>query len=351
MATIDLYAVLELPITATDDDVRKAYRRLAVRWHPDKNPEDLINAERRFKEVAEAYEVLRDPLKRRRYDHLRAGPARPRRTTSWFGNTDGFGDDLWKDEGWGGSGPGWAFRNPFDVFKEFFGERDPWTDMTPRARRQGSAPRARSATGSSFWSVSSEPFFSRPFASPFFASSRRNGGSLLDLLDQQASAPVAPAPRRQPESSTRVEIKIHGFSDNESSSSEDEEEEEEEEREVVVEEVVADEAEEGEEVEVEAEVEAEELEEDAALKEAIRLSLEQENERKLNEQVAAEQTEEDLEEAIRRSLADLEQHRAPTSSDWMDVEEGQDYDEQPQQRGRGIGPQDSARHRLQPALH
>jgi curved DNA-binding protein CbpA len=51
MATIDLYAVLELPITATDDDVRKAYRRLAVRWHPDKNPEDLINAERRFKEV------------------------------------------------------------------------------------------------------------------------------------------------------------------------------------------------------------------------------------------------------------------------------------------------------------
>jgi preprotein translocase subunit Sec63 len=51
MATIDLYAVLELPVTATDDDVRKAYRRLAVRWHPDKNPEDLLNAERRFKEV------------------------------------------------------------------------------------------------------------------------------------------------------------------------------------------------------------------------------------------------------------------------------------------------------------
>jgi hypothetical protein len=253
---------------------------------------------------------------------------------------------LWTDEGWGGSGPGWAFRNPFDVFKEFFGERDPWTDMTPRARRQGSAPRARSATGPSFWSMSSEPFFSRPFASPFFASSRTNGGSLFDLLDQQASAPVAPAPRRQPESSTRVEIKIHGFSDNESSSSE-EEEEEEEEREVVVEEVVADEAEEGE----EAEVEAEELEEDVALREAIRLSLEQENERKRNEQMAAEQTEEDLEEAIRRSLADLEQHRAPTSGDWMEVEEGQDYDEQPQQRGRGIGPQDSARHRLQPALH
>jgi hypothetical protein len=51
MATIDLYAVLELPVTATEDDVRKAYRRLAVRWHPDKNPEDLLNAERRFKEV------------------------------------------------------------------------------------------------------------------------------------------------------------------------------------------------------------------------------------------------------------------------------------------------------------
>jgi curved DNA-binding protein CbpA len=311
MATIDFYAVLELPVTATDEDVRRAYRRLAVRWHPDKNPEDLITAERRFKEVAEAYEVLRDPMKRRQYDRVRAGHARPRRTTSWFGSTDGFGDDLWHDDGWGGSGPGWAFRNPFDVFKEFFGDRDPWADMTPRTRRQGS----------SFWSVSSEPFFSsRPFSSPFFNSSRRNG-SLFDLLDQRGDTAPAPPPM-QPERTTRVEIKIHGFSDSEDSSSDDDEE-----GEVVVEQVVDDE-----------DADGEAVEEDAALKEAIRLSLEQENERKRNEQRAAEETEEDLEEAIRRSLADLEQQgqqrRAPTSGDWMDVEEELDDDDKQRQRYR-----------------
>jgi curved DNA-binding protein CbpA len=294
-------------------------------------------------QVAEAYEVLRDPTKRRQYDRVRTGRARPRRATSWFGNTDGFGDDLWSDDGWGGSGPGWAFRNPFDVFKEFFGERDPWADMTPRSRRGD----ARSGTGSSFWSMSSEPSFSRPFSSPFFTASR-SSGSLFDLLDQRRAATPTPMPV-QPERTTRVEIKIHGFSDSEDSSSSDDDDE----GEVVVEQVVIDDDDEAQN-EIEEEVE---LEEDVALKEAIRLSLEQENERKRNQQRVAEQTEEDVEEAIRRSLADLEQQQqirqrqaAPTGGDWMDVEEREYEPLRTQTRERGIPSQVRDRHHT-PVLH
>ena len=65
----DYYKILELERTATSKDVKSAYRRLALRWHPDKQaPEDRSAAEEKFREVAEAYEVLSDGDKRARYD-------------------------------------------------------------------------------------------------------------------------------------------------------------------------------------------------------------------------------------------------------------------------------------------
>ena len=63
----DYYKVLDVPKTATEADIKKAYRRLAMKYHPDRNPGDA-EGEERFKEAKEAYEVLTDPQKRAAYD-------------------------------------------------------------------------------------------------------------------------------------------------------------------------------------------------------------------------------------------------------------------------------------------
>lgn len=65
----DYYEVLEVAKTATQDEIKKAYRKKAIQYHPDKNPGDK-EAEEKFKEAAEAYEVLSDPQKRQRYDQF-----------------------------------------------------------------------------------------------------------------------------------------------------------------------------------------------------------------------------------------------------------------------------------------
>ncbi len=69
MAKRDYYEILGLSRTATEVEIKRAYRRLAMQYHPDRNPDDPA-AEQRFKEINEAYEVLRDPQKRAAYDQF-----------------------------------------------------------------------------------------------------------------------------------------------------------------------------------------------------------------------------------------------------------------------------------------
>jgi DnaJ-class molecular chaperone len=85
----DYYRILQVDPEADQTALKKAYRQLAVIWHPDRNPNSSV-AEERFKAIAEAYAVLSDPLKRQRYDHLG-----PENFASEYGTADIFqGFDL-----------------------------------------------------------------------------------------------------------------------------------------------------------------------------------------------------------------------------------------------------------------
>ena len=93
----DYYEVLGVPKNASEDDIKKAYRRLAKECHPDLHPNDK-NAEARFKELNEANEVLSDPEKRARYDQFGMdGPQNP------FGGGGGFDFSGFGDMGGMGS--------------------------------------------------------------------------------------------------------------------------------------------------------------------------------------------------------------------------------------------------------
>lgn len=101
MADQDLYKTLGISRDASQAEIKKAYRKLAMQYHPDRNPDDK-EAEDKFKQVGEAYSVLSDPEKRRRYDQFGSAGMRGG-GTGGFGSTGGMGFD------------------PFDIFREVFG--------------------------------------------------------------------------------------------------------------------------------------------------------------------------------------------------------------------------------------
>ncbi|VDN16481.1 unnamed protein product [Dibothriocephalus latus] len=109
----DYYTLLEVDRNADGEVIKKAYRRLALRWHPDKNPNNKEEAEHRFKLLGEAYEVLSDPRKRELYDLygkegiVNGGPAR--RGSARYSTADPFFTPF-------------VFHDPMDIFREVFGD-------------------------------------------------------------------------------------------------------------------------------------------------------------------------------------------------------------------------------------
>jgi molecular chaperone DnaJ len=92
MSKRDFYTVLDVPRNASEADIKKAYRRLAMKLHPDRNPDDK-EAEEKFKEAKEAYEVLTDERKRAAYDQFgHEGLQRGQGGQGGFGGGDAFGD-------------------------------------------------------------------------------------------------------------------------------------------------------------------------------------------------------------------------------------------------------------------
>ncbi|KAL3615107.1 hypothetical protein CASFOL_040768 [Castilleja foliolosa] len=124
---VDYYSILKVDKNANDDELKKAYRKLAMKWHPDKNPNNKIEAEAKFKQISEAYEVLSDPQKKAIYDQ--------------YGEEGLKGQVPPPDAAGGPNGPTFfqtgggpnVFqfnpRNANDIFAEFFGSSSPFGGM------------------------------------------------------------------------------------------------------------------------------------------------------------------------------------------------------------------------------
>ena len=113
MAKRDYYEILEVSRDETAEGIKKSYRRLAVKYHPDKNPGDK-QAEEKFKELGEAYEALSDPQKKAAYDQYGHDAFDPRQRARTGGTGGGFHDpfDIFR-EVFGGAGGGSIFENLF----------------------------------------------------------------------------------------------------------------------------------------------------------------------------------------------------------------------------------------------
>ena len=117
MAKRDYYEVLGVPRGATVEEIKKAYRKLAMQWHPDRNPDNKTEAEVKFKEATEAYEVLHDPQQRARYDqfgHSTSG-------TGAAGGGGGFGG--------GGFDAGFDLADALRAFMRDFGGEGAFEDL------------------------------------------------------------------------------------------------------------------------------------------------------------------------------------------------------------------------------
>lgn len=131
MASKDYYSILGVTKSASDIDIKKAYRKLALQYHPDRNKGNKASEEK-FKEVTKAYEVLSDSQKRQTYDQF--GEAAFEQGNSYGGAAGGnpfaggqggqYGPFTYSSNG--GNFDFGGFSDPFDIFEQFFGGGNPF---------------------------------------------------------------------------------------------------------------------------------------------------------------------------------------------------------------------------------
>lgn len=118
----DFYKILGVSETADAETIKREYRKLAVKFHPDKNPKDRKHAEDRFKEISEAYYVLSDAKRRAEYDQMRRFGASGGGHPGAYAGAHGFDfEDLLRQFNAQGSRPGGRYSAFGDVFEDLFG--------------------------------------------------------------------------------------------------------------------------------------------------------------------------------------------------------------------------------------
>lgn len=138
MATkTDYYDILGVGKTASAEEIKNAYRKKALEWHPDRHKNDKETAEKKFKEINEAYQVLSNPQKKSQYDQF--GHASAQGFGGQGGNpfAGGFGGQSGPfTYTWSSGGSNTDFGDPFDIFESFFGGGSPFgrarTQQIPR---------------------------------------------------------------------------------------------------------------------------------------------------------------------------------------------------------------------------
>lgn len=130
----DYYSILGISKNATDADIKKAYRKLALEHHPDRNKGDK-ESEEKFKEVTKAYEVLSDSNKRKTYDQFGETAFDPSAGSGPFGQ--GFGGQqgpfTYTYSSSGGNFDFGGFSDPFEIFEQFFGGANPFSRAQARS--------------------------------------------------------------------------------------------------------------------------------------------------------------------------------------------------------------------------